>query len=61
MNRLITSTAIPARELKIEALASMSASFERLCLAAGYWLRVLPFLAREEQRAEQGFDVSQCQ
>jgi hypothetical protein len=35
MNRLITSTAIPARELQIEALASMSASFERLCLAAG--------------------------
>ena len=35
MNRLITSTAIPARELKIEALASISASFERLCLAAG--------------------------
>ena len=35
MNRLITSTAIPARELKIEALAGMSASFERLCLAAG--------------------------
>jgi hypothetical protein len=26
-----------------------------------YWLRVLSFLAREEQRAEQGFDVSQCQ
>ena len=26
---------IPARELKIEALASISASFERLCLAAG--------------------------
>ena len=25
-----------------------------------YWLRVLPFLAREEQRAER-FDVSQCQ
>ena len=35
MNRLITSTAIPAREFKIEALASMSASFERLCLALG--------------------------
>ena len=35
MNRLITSTAIPARELKIEALASVSDSFERLCLAAG--------------------------
>jgi hypothetical protein len=30
-------------------------------LDAYYWLRVLPFLAREEQRAEQGFDVSQCQ
>jgi hypothetical protein len=35
MNSLITSPAIPARELKIEALTSMSASFERLCLAAG--------------------------
>jgi hypothetical protein len=35
MNRLITSTAIPTRELKIEALASMSASFERFCLASG--------------------------
>ena len=35
MNRLITSTAIPMRELKIEALASMSASFERFCLASG--------------------------
>ena len=35
MNRLITSTAIPARELKTEALASLLASFERLCLAAG--------------------------
>ncbi|MGH6873435.1 MAG: IS256 family transposase [Aestuariivirgaceae bacterium] len=35
MNRLITSTSTPARELKIEALASLSASFERLCLAAG--------------------------
>jgi len=22
-----------------------------------YWLRVLPFLARKNQRAEQGFDV----
>ena len=30
-----TSTAIPTYALKAEALASMSASFERLCLAAG--------------------------
>ena len=36
MNRLITSTAMPARELKAEALANMLVSFERLCLAAGY-------------------------
>jgi hypothetical protein len=34
INGLITSTAISARELQIEALASMSASFERLYLAA---------------------------
>ena len=30
-----TSTAIPTNELKAHALASMSASFERFCLAAG--------------------------
>jgi putative transposase len=35
MNRLITSTAIPARAVKIEALANMTASFERFCLASG--------------------------
>ena len=35
MNRPITSTAMPARELKAEALANMLMSFERLCLAAG--------------------------
>ena len=35
MNKLTTSTAMPARALKTEALASMLASFERLCLAAG--------------------------
>ena len=35
MNRLTTSAAMPARELKAEALANMLASFERLCLAAG--------------------------
>ena len=30
-----TSTAIPTNAIKAEALASMSASFERFCLAAG--------------------------
>ena len=35
MKKHITSTAIPTRALKTEALASMSASFERFCLAAG--------------------------
>ena len=35
MNRPITSTAIPARALKIEALANMTASFENFCLASG--------------------------
>jgi hypothetical protein len=35
MNRLITSTAIPARALKIEVLANMTASFENFCLASG--------------------------
>ena len=35
MNRLITSTAIPARAVKIEALANMTASFESFCLASG--------------------------
>ena len=28
--------------------------------SACYWLRVLRFFGREEQRAEQAFDVSQC-
>ena len=35
MNKLITSTAIPARAIKIEALANMAASFESFCLASG--------------------------
>ena len=35
MKRDSTSTAIPTHGLKTEALASMSASFERFCLAAG--------------------------
>ena len=35
MNKLTTSTAMPARALKAEALASLLVSFERLCLAAG--------------------------
>src|SRR5271166_5201097 len=35
MKKHTTSTAIPTYVLKAEALASMSASFERFCLAAG--------------------------
>jgi len=35
MNRLITSTAIAARAVKIEALSNMTASFENFCLASG--------------------------
>ena len=35
MKKAITSTAIPTHALKIEALAGMTASFERFCLAAG--------------------------
>jgi len=35
MNRLITSTAIPTRAVKIEALANMTASFDSFCLASG--------------------------
>jgi len=35
MNKLITSTAVPTRELKLEAIANISASFEFLCLASG--------------------------
>ena len=35
MNRLTTSTAIPTRALKLEALANISASYELFCLASG--------------------------
>ncbi len=35
MQEYTTSTAIPTNAIKAEALASMSASFERFCLAAG--------------------------
>lgn len=35
MQEFSTSTAIPTNAIKAEALASMSASFERFCLAAG--------------------------
>jgi hypothetical protein len=35
MQEHTTSTAIPTNAIKAEALASMSASFERFCLAAG--------------------------
>jgi len=35
MNRLTTSTAIPTRALKLEALANICGSFEVFCLASG--------------------------
>ena len=35
MNKLTTSTAIPTRAVKLEALSNISASFELLCLASG--------------------------
>ena len=35
MRKAITSTAVPTHALKSEALAGMTASFERFCLAAG--------------------------
>ena len=35
MNTLITSTAVPTRALKLEALSTISASFELFCLASG--------------------------
>src|SRR5207302_1982349 len=35
MNKLTTSTAIPTRALKLEALSKISASFELFCLASG--------------------------
>jgi len=35
MNKFTTSTAIPTRALKLEALSNVSASFESFCLASG--------------------------
>src|SRR5213079_3178726 len=50
MKTFITAGAIPARELKMEALTSLSASFEKLCLAAG--LEALgDMMARDAQAA----------
>ncbi len=52
MKKLTTSTAIPARALKAEALASMSASFERFCLAAG--MEALAEMMEHDARAVCG-------
>ena len=41
MNKLTTSTALPTRELKLEVIANMSASFELLA-----WLPAWKRLAR---------------
>ena len=35
MNKITTSTAVPTRALKFEALSNIVASFESLCLASG--------------------------
>jgi len=47
-----TSTAIPTNAMKTEALASMSASFERFCLAAG--LEALAEMMEQDARAACG-------
>ena len=52
MNRLITSTAMPVREMTTEALASLLASFERLCLSAG--LETLAEMMEADARAACG-------
>jgi hypothetical protein len=55
MKKHTTSSAIPTYALKAEALASMSASFERFCLAAGLdgAERVLPGLAVDRRGSER--------
>ena len=35
MNKLTTSTVVPTRALKLEALSNIFASFESFCLASG--------------------------
>jgi hypothetical protein len=35
MNKSTTSTAIPTRALKLQAISNISASFELFCLASG--------------------------
>ena len=35
MNKITTSTAVPTRALKLEALSNIFASFESFCLASG--------------------------
>ena len=52
MQELNTSTAIPTNAIKAEALASMSASFERFCLAAG--LEALAELMEQDALAACG-------
>jgi hypothetical protein len=48
MQELNTLTAIPTNAIKAEALANMSASFERFCLAAG--LEALAEMIRDAAR-----------
>jgi hypothetical protein len=52
MKKHTTSTAIPTYALKAEALASVSASFERFCLAA--WLETLSEMLEQDETAACG-------
>lgn len=52
MNRLVMSPAIPANMLKIEALSSLSPSFEWFCLAAG--LEALDQMMEADARTAPG-------
>ena len=49
MNKFTTSTAIPTRALKLEALSNISASFESFCLASG--LEVLREMMDDDAQA----------
>jgi hypothetical protein len=56
MKKHTTSTAIPTHALKAEALASLSASFERFCLASG--LETLSEMMEQDATAACGGRMS---
>ena len=49
MNKVTTSTAVPTRALKLEALSNIFASFESFCLASG--LDALPEMMDHDAQA----------